>query len=129
MGFRLDRSYRLKFEGTALEGAEVHLRNTSVATLLIVSERNNYEHSAELAEMLAAHVISWNLEDAAGEPVKLTADAILAAMESAVFDHIMTEWYRAARGITAPLEQPSSDGEPLAEESIPMVALSPPPSM
>lgn len=124
MGFRLDRPYRLTFEGSALAGAEILIANTSVGTLLRLGELNSNDHVRKLAELLAEHVIEWNLEDRYGNPLKVDGGAILAAMENAVLDRIVTEWYRAARGISAPLDPPSDDGEPLEEGSIPMEPLS-----
>jgi len=99
MGFRLDRSYALEFEG-ALAGAEVVIKGTTVATVLKIRDTDDLR---ELAELLAAHLIDWNFEDEKGDPVPMTVDGILT-LEQPILVRICREWLKAASGITAPLE-------------------------
>lgn len=115
MGFRLNRTYRLVFEG-ALEGLEVSIRSTSVGTTRQLRDAT----PDLLAEMLADHVIDWNYEDEDGKPLPI-APASFLALEEPVLAAIIREWYRAAAGITAPLEQPSTSGASFPEVDIPMV--------
>lgn len=103
MGFRLDRTYRLIFEG-ALDGAEVHIKATSVGTIL---ELRNITEPKQIADLLAAHLIGWNLEDADGTPIPTTPEGILS-LEQVVLERIGQEWYKAATGVTAPLDAPNS---------------------
>jgi hypothetical protein len=119
MGFRLNRTYVLKFEG-AMEGAEVKLRSTSVSTALELRAGQEIERTAQ---MLVDHVIDWNLEDAKGVKLDFTAQALLDELEEPVLAAIIKEWFKAAVGITSPLDAPSTSGEPSPEESIPMEML------
>jgi hypothetical protein len=130
MGFRLNqRTYLLKFEDSAMEGAEIRLRSTPISTLLRLGETVPY---AELVELLCEYVLDWNLEDSKGEPLKVEVEAILDNIEEVMLTRIVREWYRAAKGITAPLDPPSTDGEQFKEETsldlseIPMQALDAP---
>ncbi len=121
MGFRLDRGYHLTFVGSALEGAEVHLKSTPIGVVLeLMSDDIN---SARQIELLCEYVTEWNFETADDEPVPVTVDAVRAHMEEAVLGKVLLEWFRAARGVTAPLDPPSSDGASFPVESIPMETL------
>lgn len=116
MGFRLNRTYVLHFEG-AMAGAEIKLRSTSVATVMRLRQSTDVP---EIVGMLAEHVVEWNLEDEKGEPLPITADAILNDLEESVVAAIVREWFKAAVGVTAPLDGPSTSGEQFPEASIPM---------
>ena len=115
MGFRLDRTYVLQFEGE-MEGAEVMIRGTSVGVMLRL---RSAEEPEEVASLLAQHLIGWNFEDEKGEPLPLTKDAILTNLEGVVLGRIAREWYKAAVGITAPLDGPISMESSLSMETIP----------
>ena len=125
MGFKLGRVYVLEFEGVpAMEGAIVKLRSPSIDTLDSLTSMKN----AEVWAVMADHVIEWNLEDADGNPIPVTVDGITQNMEPQVPTLILRHWYRAARGVTAPLEPISNDGEQSQEEestapSMPMETL------
>ena len=127
MGKRLEpRTYVLHFEeGTYLAGAEIRIRATPVA----VTEQLETLSFIRCVPLLLEYLDSWNLEDADGESIKLTEEAILGAFEWPVLKKIIQEWYQAATGVTAPLDQPSSDGQPspdtgAMEQYMPMEALS-----
>lgn len=107
MGFRLDRRYVLEFEG-AMAGAEVVIKATSIGTVLKLREINELDDLSELASLLADHIVEWNFEDENGETLPITAEAILANVESVVLVRIAREWYKAATGVTAPLDSPTS---------------------
>lgn len=107
MGYRLNRSYVLKFEGE-MEGAEVRLRSTNIATVLKMRETTD---TNELVGMLVEHVVDWNLDDEKGEPLPVTVDAVLNGLEEVVVAEILLEWFKAATGVTAPLVKPSIDTE------------------
>lgn len=99
-----------------------------------------------LFELFASKLISWNLEDEDGTPVtfepqmikdppdttkfRLETDAEAKArvlrdqdMEFAL--DLVLAWIGAVIGVSAPLDQPSTDGTPLEVASIPMETLSP----
>ncbi len=122
MGFNLGRTYVLEFEeGTYLAGAEIRIRSTPISVVMQLEDGLTVQDQAKL---LAEYVESWNLE-VAGDALLISAEAILATMEYPVIKKIVREWYRAAVGISAPLDPPSGDGQPspdteVEERSIPM---------
>ncbi len=119
MGFKLNRTYNLVFEG-ALAGAEVRFKATPVAAVLRIQDANSAE---ELAALFEEYVIEWNLEDLEGAPLGVEAGSILASMDWPVMEKIALEWLKAAKGITAPLDGPSTSGAPSPEPSIEMATL------
>ncbi len=116
MGFRLNRTYVLDFAGTALDGLEVKIGATSVATSSAIRDSQS---ATDLCALLAENMLEWNYADATGEVVPITAEAIGANLEESVLAKICREWYKAAVGVTAPLDESSTSGEPYREASIP----------
>lgn len=99
MGFKVGRIYVLEFESTGMEGAVVKVRSPSIDTTEKVTELPEEEARALLFE----HITEWNLEDEAGAiPVDLKEAR--ARVEPSVLGLIAKEWYRAARGLSAPLD-------------------------
>ncbi len=94
------------------------IRSTSTATMLALREMT--EDTKAMVKLLADHVVEWNLETAAGEPLPITADFIMEELEEPVIAEILLQWYRAATGITAPLDDGSTNGAQFPVESIPM---------
>ena len=125
MGFKLGRTYVLEFpEGTYLAGAEVRVRSMSIATIERVEEMS----FAEGFPLFLEHVEGWNLEDADGTPLAIDEKACTEVMERPVRDKLVREWYKAAAGISAPLDQPLPDGDSspttdIEPPSIPMESL------
>ena len=107
MGFDVGRTYVLEFEGTAMYGAVIKLRGTSIGVMLKLNDALDTE---EWAALLCQHVIEWNLE-LDGEPIKPTVEDVLGKVERVHLQLIATEWRKAAGGITTPLPPPSTDGE------------------
>lgn len=128
MGFRLDRTYALRWDAGDLAGLEIDIRSTSVGTLREMRSLregtpvNGKDANLVLAEILVDHIRRWNFEDENGEPLPVTVDSLMA-QESAVLRAIAREWYLAAAGVSAPLDDGSTSTEPSPEESIPMEAL------
>lgn len=117
MGFRLNRTYKLKFAGD-MEGAEVAIRATPISTVLALREIT--DDTRAMVEHLVQYVTEWNLDGPDGKPLPLETDAILDGLEEAVLAEILLQWYRAATGISSPLDDGSTSGEPFPVESIPM---------
>lgn len=115
MGFRLDRTYVLEFEG-AMEGAYVKLRATPVGVALELRSSVPIERAAEL---LADYIIEWNFDDSDGNPLPVTKEALINDLEEVVFAALIKEWYKAAVGVTAPLDPPGADGT-LTDQDMPM---------
>ncbi len=123
MGFRLDRTYALRWDaGTDLAGLEVDMRSTSVATLTEIKGLRVSQDEARIAEILIGHVKRWNLEDEAGNPLPVTLESLLA-QEPVLLAAIAREWYLAAAGVSAPLDLGSTSSDSSAEESLPMETL------
>ncbi|MER6235959.1 hypothetical protein ABT185_07765 [Streptomyces clavifer] len=77
----------------------------------------------QLREMGRA-LISWNLEDEdTGIPVPVTPEAVMAQDQDLMFA-LATAWVDALKGVPAPLETSSTDGQPSLEASLPMEPLS-----
>lgn len=76
----------------------------------------------EIHKLFADHLVDWNLTDG-GKPVPATLDG-LRSQEGTFIGRLITAWRNNTLGVSVPLEQPSADGEPLAELSIPMESLS-----
>lgn len=108
MGFRLGRTYVLDFgQGTYLEGAEVRIRSTSIGVTFQLEELRY----SEAIPLLVEHLEGWNLEDSAGNSIPMTEEGIRQHVEKPVLVEILKQWYRAASGVSAPLDQPSVNGE------------------
>jgi len=116
MGFKLGRIYVLDFEGIeAMEGAIVKVRSPSID----VSDSLPELTWDETWKLFVEYVTEWNFETEDGTPVPVTVEAIKSSMEPAVAKLLVHEWYRAARGVTAPLVRTSDAGEPPPEEESP----------
>lgn len=103
-----------------MEGAEVVFKATPISVMLEIGGTMAYDRTAELLE---EYIIEWNLETADGEPLKITKDVILNYMERVFVSRICAEWLKAATGVSAPLDKPSTSGEPSPEPSMEMETL------
>lgn len=125
MGFQIGRTFELDFgqEGeTDAYGASIKMRSGSIATL---TEFTSCDAVKE-REIIIAHVVEWNLEDG-GVPLPVETES-LRKLDPPFRDLIWTEWIKASRGISAPFDRRSADGEPSpagdnTEPSIPMEPL------
>lgn len=123
MGFKVGRVFRLEgeFKDTDAEGAHVSLRSASMAT---VEELRDSDPRRD-AEILAEHLVEWDLEDDDG-PIPLTVDGIMR-LEGPLVYLIIREWMKATRGITAPFDRRSAGGVPSPEvdSSAPSIPMDP----
>lgn len=131
MGFTPPRKrYVLDFSGTELDGLEVKSVSISAdqyyqVTALLEQATSNQEVARGIAPHFIEALREWNLEDDRGQPVPATVDGLMKSQELATVMMILEAWIDAMVGISGPLEQPSSDGQPSPVESIPMETLSP----
>lgn len=130
MGFMLDNTYRLVFEefkddeGNCLE---VQVKPINVNDWLKVRE-GDFASDGELFDLFADHLVGWNLEnrDQDGRVVAVPATREGVRSQDARFvDHLFALWVGRIGKVDDPLPQPSGDGRPSLEESIPMEPLSP----
>jgi hypothetical protein len=131
MGFVPQRKqYRLKFKDHELDGLEVTVASASIGTLLGLSEMSTEspEHATERLErsiqVLAEALVSWNIENAAGEPTPATVDG-LKQQDMSLVMAIISAWTEAVSGVAPPLPGGSDSGETFPEGSLPMAVLSP----
>lgn len=123
MGFRLNRTYALRWEAGDLQGLEIDMRSTSVGTLGKVLAMLADRDEGTLAQTLVEHVIRWNFEDENGEELPVTVESLMQ-QEAVLLAAIAREWILATRGVTAPLDDGSTSSEPSEPElSIPMETL------
>ncbi|GAA3718309.1 hypothetical protein [Streptomyces tremellae] len=126
MGYRRKRKViEVKLTGEH-QGFEARLRGKTLGEFLELNGIGEIDRSAldnQLREM-ADSLISWNLEDETGAPVPATAKAVYAEDQELMLA-LAAEWMRLLHGgMTRPLEQPSTDGAPSLEASLPMEPVS-----
>lgn len=136
-GFRR-RTFVLEFEDPSFGGLIVRTRSASLDDLMRMQELMNIpigrkEHEddrQELYDRLGGSdqypglIVSWNLLDDNGEAVPTEPES-LSKEEWPLIRSICRAWVAALVDVPRPLSQPSSDGDRLAELSIPMQTLEP----
>lgn len=135
MGFAVPQAhYKLIFKDPDYEGLEVTARELSTGELweymaaektaadITQDSKDRTAARRQLLQMLADALISWNAEKD-GKPVPTTVDGLLSLGHS-FNSRVMDAWTDALIGISAPLPETSTAGEPSVEASIPMDALS-----
>ena len=117
MGFKIPRkTARLVFEGEEFEGCEIiaALDITFAASEHmdeLLAAKDSKGHLAFFAENV---IISWNLEDAEGKPIPISGEALLQ-FPSWFALLIINGWKQAIDqvvGVSAPLVEPSPNGQP-----------------
>lgn len=130
MGHKIKRkSYRLVFgPGSDLEGATVVMGPMNMGEFLSLARAGGEQQSAEamqqvglgMMDTVAGKLVSWDLEEEDGTPIPATKDGVLSLEVDTVLV-IVNAWTFAAKGVSVPLPEPSSDGErQTLEASIPM---------
>lgn len=129
--------YTLLFEGTDYEGLEVRMRATKLGALfdagdlLAIGKRVGVDVAPTAAEMgritaefeeLAAHLVSWNVEDEDGTPVPADLEG-LKAQELPLVVRIIKAWQQAMGDVAPPLSNSSSSGRPPDALFMPMEPL------
>lgn len=133
MGFTPPRTvYRLDFEGTDLDGLEMRMRGGKLASafasagLVGIDESNATAADVQLMlsqyQELADHIIEWNCEDEAGNPVPADIEG-LKALELRYVRIIAEAWQRAQVNVPGPLPQHSSSGRLPDVPSVPMAPI------
>lgn len=148
MGFvREKKTYAITWaEGEELHGLEIEARSVSIGEYFRVQrliqqfynppdEWQDAEYEANADELLAAFasvLVTWNLEEPLDEGLTAKVPATLAGVRSQDIDlvaNVIVQWHQVLSGVHdkegGDLGKDSTSGEPFAEESIPMVALSP----
>jgi hypothetical protein len=129
MGYKPKRKiYNLDFTGTDHEGLRVSIRGLNTGQYMDLFEAKTEAEAGgetnKLLTIMAGQLVSWNVEDDDDTPVPATLDGIKT--QDLDFNlAVVNAWTTAMAGVPAPLEQPSTDGGPSLEASIPVEILSP----
>ena len=141
MGFTPKRvTYSIDFEGTDLQGLEVTVRSLSLGEYLgVIGARRladvrsrgwtDEDRGAmrELYDAFAGALVSWNVEDDAGDPVPATKEGVYG-QDFAFMLPVALAWLNALGGGVdedSGLGKDSDAGLSALEASIPMDLLSP----
>ncbi|MGW0587466.1 hypothetical protein [Streptosporangium sp. NPDC002607] len=138
MGYKRKKTFKLTWADGEFDGLEVRARSISVERFLEFGPllegglsggftAKDIEEMRELFREFSTVLVDWNLEDEdTDEPVPCTFEGFIG-QDIAFVREIISTWAEHIAGVAAPLEQPSPDGEPSLEESLPMEVLSPSP--
>jgi hypothetical protein len=123
--------YRVVFDSPDDDqhGFEARMRGVSSGQALDLMGLQDVDETdaatvAGIFQALADAIVTWNLEDSDGNPVRPSLEAVKArdfSRNMALFGL----WIEAVIGVSGPLERPSSDGGRALLASIPMEPLSP----
>lgn len=139
MAKRPGKTYRLVWpeEHELMSGVEIRLKGLSIRQLLnaqrladnVADQREanggkvDHEVIESLFDLLAKNITSWNIEEEDGTPVAHDLEGIMSLeLDPAV--EVLTEWLEAVAGVSPPLSESSSDGEPSEALSLTMEPLS-----
>lgn len=118
------KRHEIKLDGP-YEGLEAVLRGLTLGEFMNLMGIGEVDLSAVSDQLraMANALISWNLETEDGTPVPATAESVYAQDQDMML-RLASAWLSAVKGISVPLEQPSTDGDRSLEESLPMEPLS-----
>lgn len=133
-----DDQYRLRFEDPRFDGLEVLMSSLTIGqitdlTKLTAAAESKDEKEAvaafdQLVSMLAAGLVSWNLERPAGTPVPATEEGIRRQPIRLVLS-IVWAWMEGVGGVPLDFEPTLNGGLSQEAGSLPMEPASPnPPS-
>lgn len=133
MGYKVQSTiFRLKFADEKYEGLEVRIKSPNMGVFLDITSMSslditkvtpeNIEATNKVFGLFADSVLDWNLEDDAG-PIPHSVKGLRQLDVDFVMDMIQA-WVEALQGASPGLPQPSGDGQPSLEASIPMEELS-----
>lgn len=132
MGFTPEPTiYNLSFKGTPLDGLHIRIGCCTIAEfnwmLTLRPDRDKGETAVDtnrkVMELFLHYLDSWDLEDREGKPVPQTVDGIES--QPAYFGaQIIAAWQTAMVAVSAPLEQPSSNGASSEEATLGLDSIS-----
>ncbi len=134
MGYSRERPvYKLVFEDPEFAGLEVVAKSGSMrqyteisqlAQLRNTASKKSVEQIDRLFDTFGSVLVGWNYEEPEGNPLPATAQS-LKDLDYDFALRIILAWLDAVGGVAPPLGQPSEDGSPSLEQSLPMEPLSP----
>jgi hypothetical protein len=135
MGFRPQPTvYNIGFEGTPLDGLHVKMScctlgeyNYMLRAAFIGGEPDEegnvklepemLEANDRIVELFLNHLISWDLEDMAGQAVPMTQEG-LDSQERTIIGQLISAWQTAMSSLPNRSKQPSSNGATSQEQSL-----------
>ena len=130
MGFRPQPTiYNLTFEGTALDGLHVRMSCCTIkenAEMLKASVRNDetpgvtaqdLEDNDRILQLFCDHLVSWDLEDLAGQAVPTNRGGI-DTQERTLVAQLINAWQIAMVNVPNPSKTESNSGGTSEEESL-----------
>lgn len=131
MGFRPQPTiYNLSFKGTALDGLHVSMSCCTIkenAEMLKASVREEGENPGvteddlrdndRILELFCNHLVSWDLEDLAGQPVPTNRDGV-DSQERTIIAQLISAWQVAMVSVPNPSKPESNSGAISEEESL-----------
>lgn len=120
--------YKLRFgEDTEYADLEMTMRSVTIGEMARFRGMGSSDSEAEaqdkLLDLIASRLLEWNREEEDGTPVPATREG-LEGEEIEFLYVVISKWNEAIRGVAAPLESSSPDGETSPEVNIPTEALS-----
>lgn len=114
------RTYDLDFTGTDYEGLEITVRDMTTDELISMPSSTTHE---ALVAAFAGQLVAWNVETEDGTPVPPTPENV-RSQDRSMNQIVIERWLDALNGVpSGPLPQPSPDGGPSPEVTIPMEPL------
>lgn len=134
-GYVRPRTLKLTWaDDTEFAGLEIRARRASLETFFELAplidggiDTSTPEGRQEFLGLFlefGKYLVAWNLQDEDGAEVPCTPEEFMR-QDPRFVREVLDQWAEAIAGVAAPLEQPSADGEPFPEASLPMEALSP----
>jgi hypothetical protein len=141
MGFRPEPTvYNLSFQGTALDGLHVRMScctmgeyNEMLRSAFVGGEPDEEGNVKLNPEMLRAndrimelfinHLLSWDLEDMAGQAVPISVEGI-ESQERTIITQLITAWQSAMVNVPKPSSSESNNGETSQEQSLGLGSIS-----
>jgi hypothetical protein len=141
MGFRPEPTiYNLSFQGTPLDGLHVRMScctlgeyNYMLRSAFVGGEpdaEGNVKLSLEtldandkVIDLYLKYLISWDLEDMAGQPVPTTREGF-ETLERTMVGQLIGAWQTAMVNIPNPSNSPSSNGSTSEEQSLDLGSIS-----
>ena len=110
-GFKFKKSedvVKIKFaEDHALYGMEVHVEKRVPIGVVLGATAGDLSRAIN---PLVKRITWWNLQDEAGAPVPVSREAFEEQFDVASATALVGAWATAVMEVSAPLEEPSSDG-------------------
>jgi len=133
MGFRPEPTiYNLTFQGTALDGLNVRMscctisENAEMIKAAVAGDDGDgnthitadvLKDNDRVLEIFINHLVSWNLEDLAGQPVPTNREGV-DMQERTLIAQLMGAWQVSMMNVPNPLPPGSSSGGTSEEASL-----------